>query len=368
LARFARSASSLAALADVLHGADDAPRLLAGRLGAADEVDVLAHARRRRQLDLTRERHALLRGTLERPPQIARRLRRTERQCRFDRRPEDRRVGAEDAVHLVGPRPDARRDVERPAADAGDTLRFGQQDRGPLQGRRQLLAHTHLLAQFEVRDHLATERFEGLELLRAQVAHAAIDHADRAHGATVRCDDRRTGIEADVGIAGDERVVGKALVFTGVPHDEHAVVEDRVRAEGDFARRLAHIEADDGLEPLPIRIDEADDRDRHVADARRERHDVVVDLLGQGVEDVVPPQRLESLLLVGRQGCAGHGGGSLRERHRRTATRIWTRMARLAQHTMAPRDRLLPCPGRRACAGADWATPPSSAACCAAPW
>ena len=69
-------------------------------------------------------------------------------------------------------------------------------------------------------------------------AGLAVDDAQRADGVPVRRPERGAGVEADVRVARDQRVVGEAGVGARVGHDEHVLLEDRVGAEGDVARGL----------------------------------------------------------------------------------------------------------------------------------
>jgi hypothetical protein len=110
--------------------------------------------------------------------------------------------------------------------------------------------------------------------------------------------ERGAGIEPDVRVAGDERIVGEAFVLQGIGHDERLVsIEQRVGAERVVARRLADRQADSRLEPLPLAVHQTDERDGRLGDERRNLRDVVVGLLRVGVEDVVAVQRIEARLL-----------------------------------------------------------------------
>ncbi len=60
-----------------------------------------------------------------------------------------------------------------------------------------------------------------------------------------------------------------------------------MRAERDPPRRLGRVEADPGLEPLSLGVDQADQRDRRAAERRGDARQVVERGLGLGVEDVV---------------------------------------------------------------------------------
>jgi hypothetical protein len=85
--------------------------------------------------------------------------------------------------------------------------------------------------------------------------------------------------------------------------------EDRVGAEREVPRGLRDVEADPRLEPLALLVDQGDQRDRGLAHVGGEEHQVVVELLRDGVEHVVLAQRGEPLALVGGQrGGAGAVG------------------------------------------------------------
>lgn len=70
-----------------------------------------------------------------------------------------------------------------------------------------------------------------------------------------------------------------------------------VGADGLVERRLAWIEPDPGLEPLPVAGDEADQRDGGIAQQGGEVDDIVEALLGGGIEDAVSVERGEALRL-----------------------------------------------------------------------
>ena len=86
----------------------------------------------------------------------------------------------------------------------------------------------------------------------------------------------------------------------GVGDDHDLLVQDRVGAERVVAGRLGHVEPHTRLEPLPLRVDEAHERDRHLADVRGQERHVVEDLLGRGVENLERLQRGQATLLVVR--------------------------------------------------------------------
>jgi hypothetical protein len=51
---------------------------------------------------------------------------------------------------------------------------------------------------------------------------------------------------------------------------QSVVPEDGMRAKGDIARSLNHWERDPGFEPLPIALDNRDERNRHLKNFGRQ--------------------------------------------------------------------------------------------------
>jgi hypothetical protein len=76
-------------------------------------------------------------------------------------------------------------------------------------------------------------------------------------------DQRRTSIRPNLRSPGHERIVGEPRIGRGVRNHVQLGAADRVRAERDAARCLAHVETDARLEPLPVDVDERHQRDRH---------------------------------------------------------------------------------------------------------
>ena len=100
---------------------------------------------------------------------------------------------------------------------------------------------------------------------------------------------------------------------------QQRVVPDRVVAERDLARRLAHAgEADIGLEPLPLLVDQAQQRDRGAACVRSRRGQRVEQGLGRAVEHHQLAQPGKPARLFWRGGQQRHSG--LEEKARIIAT------------------------------------------------
>src|SRR5262249_49788406 len=131
---------------------------------------------------------------------------------------------------------------------------------------------------------LRRESDERVELAFAQRARRPIRDRDGADGGPGFDEQRHARVKSNVGIAGDERVVGEAWVLVRVRHDERVPVVDAVAAERKIAIRSRLRHADTGLEPLAVRVHERDERNLGAADVGREARDLVERRLGLGVD------------------------------------------------------------------------------------
>lgn len=126
---------------------------------------------------------------------------------------------------------------------------------------------------------------EQRELVGAQLTRPRIDQAQRADRRAVRRGKRTACVEANAGLAGDERVVVETIVVERVLDDHRVVREQRMRAERHVARSLRGVEPRMTLEPLAVLVDEAHDSDRHVEQPAREARDAVEAFFGRRVEN-----------------------------------------------------------------------------------
>ena len=163
----------------------------------------------------------------------------------------------------------------------------------------------------------AAELAQHLALLIREPQRLPGDHAEGAHGGTIGQVQGGTGIEADAGIARDQGIGGETGIELGVLHHKQIALLDGVGAEGDDPGGLAHpLQAQIGLEPLAIVIDQADQGNRRAADGRGRLHQAIEGGFRPGVED---RQEVEASLPAGlplpgwllRQGGAPIGDGSL---------------------------------------------------------
>lgn len=84
----------------------------------------------------------------------------------------------------------------------------------------------------------------------------------------------------------------EALVHQRIGHHQDIVVEDRVRAERDVARRFIDRQPHARLEPLAVLVDEADECNRHSEDALSKPRQAIETLFSGGIEDTQRPQRV----------------------------------------------------------------------------
>ncbi len=75
---------------------------------------------------------------------------------------------------------------------------------------------------------------------------------------------RATGVETHPRFAGDKGVIGKARIHLGIFHNKYALFENGVGAEREVARGFMGIDAAAREQPLPIAIEQANHRNRHI--------------------------------------------------------------------------------------------------------
>jgi len=112
------------------------------------------------------------------------------------------------------------------------------------------------------RRHHGRQLPENIGVRLAERARLVILDAKRADAMSGRCGDGSSGIEPDARISDHLRILSKALVFSSVLDDQHAVIQDRVSAERRAAVTLPLCDPTRRLEPLPMFIDQAEVRNR----------------------------------------------------------------------------------------------------------
>ena len=76
-------------------------------------------------------------------------------------------------------------------------------------------------------------------------------------------------------VGGEQWVVGKSLVGSGVLDDESLVADNRIGTECVFPRCLGGVEAHTGFEPLTVLVNEAHERVRRRTKDGGDQGDVV---------------------------------------------------------------------------------------------
>ncbi len=189
-------------------------------------------------------------------------------------------------------------DIERMLRQRLETATVGQHGqlvhRRQLDGGQLLLGHARQIAQ-------------QFAVIGTQAARLDIDQAQRAQLAPIGDAQWTTGVEADVGRAGHERVVVEALIGQRVRDRQDLVTQDRVAAKRDIARGLAHGKAQAGLEPLAIGVHQADQRDGHPEQPLGQASQPVEAFFRRRIQDIKRAQRIDSCGLIRGQGGGKHG-------------------------------------------------------------
>jgi hypothetical protein len=181
------------------------------------------------------------------------------------------------------------------------------------------------------RGRVQAEALEQIELGPRQCARLAVDDAQRAEAVAIGAEQRDPRVEADMRLAADERVVAEPQIVARIADDQRLVLADRVVAERDVARGLARREPVLGLEPLPISVDEADERDRCAQRARRERREAVEQAVGRCVEDPIAVERahprrvVDHALPASRPSSSAWPAGGLRAKSAGRRSRVVAR-------------------------------------------
>ena len=135
-----------------------------------------------------------------------------------------------------------------------------------------------------------------------------IDQTKRADGQTSGRPQGRTRVEARAGAVAHVGMIGKTGVAVRVRDDHDLVFEDRVGAERDVAGRFPDGRGERGLEPLAVVVQEGERGPGRLANRGGEGNEIVVRLLGRGVENMVAAQGGDALVVVIRD-RGRHGAG-----------------------------------------------------------
>ena len=214
-------------------------------------------------------------------------------------------------IDLVGPLQHAIVEREPPGADAGQLFRLAQQAVLAIKYLGALLGQFSEIFGVLRRGVGAQQAFgDGGEIAqrgkvaRREMAGLGVDDAEGAEGrqrvgiAVMMRAQRHTGIEADMGFALHERIVGEARIGAGILDQEQIIFMDGVRAEGLVAGRFAHLAHALGrLEPLAVLVHQRHQRDGTIEQPLRQRGQRVEFPLRRRIEDVEARQLAQAGVL-----------------------------------------------------------------------
>ena len=190
----------------------------------------------------------------------------------------------------------------------GPEARFALRQLGGCRGELALLlvGGAESAPQVQLCHHLTGQHPQGpvLEIGQAFRTGLGVDDAQGAERQPARTAKDDPGVEPDVRLAVDQRIVRETRVRRGVGNDEVGILLNGERAEGDVLGRFQPFEADASLEPLAVFTDQADQRGRDVAEAAGQIDDIVERLLGSAARHAIGIEDSKALIL----GPAAFGG------------------------------------------------------------
>ena len=140
-----------------------------------------------------------------------------------------------------------------------------------------LFAFGNLCSLFEIFTPVAQPAHHGrgeypqairLQLGQPLGARFRVDYAQRTKRGAFMRDQRGTGVKTDMRMANDQRVRFEPVIFQRIRHDHRFRLEHGMRAERSRARRFTLFKAGTGQKALAFRFDQADQRDRSIAQPR----------------------------------------------------------------------------------------------------
>ena len=150
--------------------------------------------------------------------------------------------------------------------------------------------HALAASRLELSHRQRREIFQATQLrLTDAGSRLRIDHAQSPELEAFARDQRHARIEADPGLAGDQRIAREPLVLMCIGHQQYPVLQDGMSAERHIPGRLCGVQAMVRLEPLPVVIDQRDQRDRCPEQVAGQAGDAIEGLLRCRVEYVQAP-------------------------------------------------------------------------------
>ena len=208
-----------------------------------------------------------------------------------------RRVGvAGDLVHAPVPPEELAVEVED-EEDVGDGVEGSLRQRPErVSGPIRRLTPTDGIPELDLVGEHGGEVFQHPPVLVVPRPGLVVDHAEGAEDLPRRRPERHAEVGDDAEVL-HRAVVAHERVLAGIVHDErrggcHDVLAERVRERGLAHGRLGQSEG--ALEELPMRLDEADERDGRAEEAGGESGEAVERLFGRRIEEAHSAQRCEA--------------------------------------------------------------------------
>jgi hypothetical protein len=164
---------------------------------------------------------------------------------------------------------------------------------------KSFLQQNQVAAEFELCENQAAQGFERVFLIGREFAGRAIDDAERAEGEAILIDERSAGIEADVRVGNDQRIVAKAIIGQGVRDDKELALQNSCGTKSDVARSFRCLDAYARLKPLAVFVDERNQRDGCLANKRGKKSEVVERLFRVAIKDGVFLEGGDAGFLIG---------------------------------------------------------------------
>ncbi len=198
-------------------------------------------------------------------------------------------IDAVDRIDRVGPGRLFGGQVQPPVANAGHG--FGDFEKALLFASLAVGAR-----QFELVDDDAREQLQSFQLRVAGARPGlGVDDAEGSKIVALLGGQGRSGVEANIRRARDQGIVREAGVQGGVFDDHHRMGThgDGVGAKGLIARRLGHLQANLGLEPLPFFINQRNQRNGRGEEIAGQTRQPIDRRVGVGIQQAVGPQGVQ---------------------------------------------------------------------------
>src|SRR6185369_11039949 len=115
---------------------------------------------------------------------------------------------------------------------------------------------------------------------------------------TIDCDQRSRCIKADVRFRNYKWVICESFVCRRVRHHDKVAAQDGVRAKCGISRGLVNVQTDVRLEPLTVRIDQADNGYGSSTDACCQFRQLIVCEFRSGIEHTIAVQLCQTLAFI----------------------------------------------------------------------